>query len=526
MRRALVLAALTAALTACSSTESAKKDDRSTYEPAPAADGTGDAPPAPAAEAPAADAPPPEKAAADGSSVETVRDEKEAEKVVAQMDKQAAKQGLNRSEDGIDDDNPLPKDGSASRQAFDAAVDRARTDPAGAVSMFVDAANKTTYFYAAYFNAGAAAERSGNDASAERYYRDALRIRPDYGPALTNLYLLLLRKGNAAGADKVIDDALRKRPDFAGPHIAAAVRAYRKKDLKTVEAEALKAVRIDERAVPAMRLMAQVFFEQGRYETAKFALENALTLEPGNALLRLQLGHVLLRLDEEKKALLEYGKAVQLRPELAEAQESYAILLKRSGDADRALTAFQKTAELRPKSAMAQLNLGNGLRAKKKYVEAEAAYTKALQLDPNLHAVHFNLGIMYMDNEIEGRDELEMLNKAKEELTKFSEGATPDKEMKQRIAIYQTNLDKRARRIEKRRKREERRRLIREVEEEEARKKAEAEAAAAKGGGEAKPAEGGEAKPAEGGEAKPAEGGEAKPAEGGGDAKPAAGGDK
>ena len=87
MRRYFVHLLLTAAVlsvSACSSTGSAEKPDEGAGAPAqsaPAEQPAGEAPPAPTAE--------PSAAPAD-ASVETVRDDKEAEKVIAEMDKESA----------------------------------------------------------------------------------------------------------------------------------------------------------------------------------------------------------------------------------------------------------------------------------------------------------------------------------------------------------------------------------------------------------------------------------------------------
>lgn len=381
------------------------------------------------------------------------------------------------SSEGIDDDTPVPEKGPA-REAFERAVVELRTNPQGAAPLFVEAAQQSNYFYAALYNAGNAYDRTGDAAQAERYYREALRLRPDYGYALANLFLLLVRTGREAEGDALIAEALSSHDDRAGPHLAAAVRALSRKDLLLAEKEALRCIRIDERQVAAMRIMAQLFFDQERYGSARFALENALVLEPGNALLHLLHGHVLMRMEEEPKALAAYGKAAALRPELAEAQEHYAVLLKRSGDPEKALGAFEKVAALRPGSAMAQLHLGNGYRATKRFVDAENAYRRALELDPALHAAHFNLAIMYIDNAFDGRDELEQLQAAVASLKRYQELTAPTGAELLRIEEYLASTDSQIRRIEKRRERERRRQLIKQAEEEEKRAQEAAAAAA------------------------------------------------
>lgn len=388
-----------------------------------------------------------------------------------------------RSPDGIDDDNPLPTDGnSAAAQAYARAVAESRANPASAATAFAEAARLTNYFYAAWFNAAVSAERAGDRTQAEAYYREALSARPDYGPALVNLSMLLEGAGRPSEAKRLVDEALRAHGERAGPHLAAAWRAYRSGDLAAAEASALRAVRLDERMVPARYVMARVFQSQERYDTARFALENALELEPGNALLRLDLGHVLVKLDQGRSAMLEYGKAVQLRPELAEAQLSYGKLLLENGDPEAALSAVERGVALAAEDARARLVLGNALRANRRYADAVGAYQKSLELDSALMSAHFNLGCLYMDNPLEGVDELDQLKLAQEQFAIFAENnLNMDAKLQERVDEYVESVDKRIERIEKRRERDRQRKLIEEAE------RTEAAAKAASEGGDANP---------------------------------------
>ncbi|MCP4503005.1 MAG: hypothetical protein GY822_23965 [Deltaproteobacteria bacterium] len=382
--------------------------------------------------------------------------EKPVEKMIDVKD-----ESLNK--DGIDDENPLPKAGTL-RSNFDKAATLAISDPKAAVAGFEAAAKENDYFYAAWFNAGVSAERSKNDVKAEAFYKKALEIRPDYGPALVNLYNLYFRQGKKTQGDKLVDSALEKQGRRAGPHLAAANRAFRNGDVSETEKEALATIRISERTVEAMRLMGWVFSQQKRYETAKFALANALILEPGNALLLLDIGFVYLALDDEKAAMSSFGKAALMRPEMAEAHERYGLLQTRFGDGEGAFHSFAKAAALQPKSSVAQLHLGNGYRLVKKYKEAEEAYKKALSFDAALHSAHFNLGVMYMDNEIAERDKLEQMEQAKKEFEIFAEKGTMSDALKPRITDYLKTLERRIKREKKRRKRRTERKAI-EVEE-------------------------------------------------------------
>jgi tetratricopeptide (TPR) repeat protein len=362
-----------------------------------------------------------------------------------------------RTGDGIDDENWLPRADTPAFMAFQGAVELARKDPALAVDAFVAAARKTDGFYAAWFNAGTAAEQVGRGAEAEAHYRKSLEVRGDYGLALTNLASLLARTGREAEAAQVIADAQRRFPEKAGPHVAAAQRALDRGDLAAAEAAARTAMKFDERNVPAMSVMAHVFHAQGRLETARFAIDNALALEPGNALLQLERGRILLEQQEKKLALLAFERAARLRPSLAEAQESYGLALLDQGFAPEAEAAFSALTRLEPRQAAAQLHLGNALRANKKYPASEVAYRAALGLDPNLHDARFNLALLYVDNPLPGIDELPRLQKAVDELTAYRDGAKPDGVLKKRVDDYIDSTEKRIAKERKRREREEKR---------------------------------------------------------------------
>lgn len=334
----------------------------------------------------------------------------------------AAPKPLDRAAAGVNADTWMPREGTPGFALFAEAVEMARKNPREAVSKFADAAAKSPGFYAALFNAGAAASAAGDLSAAERYYRQALAVRPDYGPALTNLSLLMSEAGREEDAQRLVDEAAARYPDRAGPHVARAARAIARGALSRAEEEARSAMRLDERNVAAILVMARVFHAQGRLDSARFALDNALALEPGNALLHVELAGVLLEQNETSLALVAYERAARLRPTLASAQEGYGqLLLSRGMDAD-ARAAFEQLVKLTPRSGGAQLLLGNALRAQRLYRDAERAYTRALALDPTLNQAHFNLGLLYIDNPIGGED-LERFERGLQELRAFVETA-------------------------------------------------------------------------------------------------------
>ena len=362
-----------------------------------------------------------------------------------------------RTAEGIDDQNWMPRADTAAYAALTAANELLRADPRAASARFAAAATSTPGFYGAWFNAGVAAELAGDRAAAEAHYREALRVRPDHGPTLVTLSTLWLTNGRTDEAERLVADATRQAPNRPGPHVAAAVLALRLRDLVGAEKAAREALSFDERNVAAMHVLAQVFRGQGRLDTARFAVENALALEPGNALLHLERGHILLAQNERREALLAYERASRLRPSLADALEPYGRLLLERGFVVEARSTLDALVKLRPGSGIAWLVLGNAQRAAKAYPDAAASYQKALELDPGLHEAHFNIGLLAIDNAVGDGDELVRLQKAVESLKTYQSKARPDVATQARLTEYIESTEKRISREAKRRERDRKR---------------------------------------------------------------------
>jgi Tfp pilus assembly protein PilF len=359
--------------------------------------------------------------------------------------------------DGIDEENWLPPTDSDAYRIYREAVGLMGREPGRAAQRFVAAAEANPAFYAAWFNAGVAAETAGDNTGAEEHYKKALVVRPDHGPALGNLALLLGRSQRDGEAAKLIEDAKAKHAERAGPHLAAAMRAQQRNEPATVEKEALSALRFDERNVGAMYLMARLFRQQGRLDTARFAVENALALEPGNALLLVEQGRLLEADKDIKGALVAYEKAARMRPQLAEAQECYGLLLLQTGLAADARNALAAVVAVAPSSARAHLHLANAQRAVKDYGAAEQSYRKALELDAADADAHFNLGVLYIDNVVGNPDDVLRWQGAIAELKLFLAAPQANAADKTRANNYVEATEKRLAKEIKRREREEKR---------------------------------------------------------------------
>ena len=113
-----------------------------------------------------------------------------------------------------------------------------------------------------------------------------------------------------------------------------------------------------------------------RYVTQRCLLGNRLNAE----------GHVTA-------AIVQYEKAVRLKPTDAEAHSDLGNALTESGRLPEALVECRAAVRLKPEYAKAHDNLGNALLGTGQEAAALAEYATAVQLDPDDATAHYNYGI-------------------------------------------------------------------------------------------------------------------------------------
>ena len=103
------------------------------------------------------------------------------------------------------------------------------------------------------------------------------------------------------------------------------------------------------------------------------------------------------------EAELSLLKAIELKPNNANAHFNLGNILRNLGKLEEAELSLRKAIELKPDYANAHLNLGNILRNLGKLQEAELSYLKAIKIKPDLADAHSNLGLTLLQK---GENEL------------------------------------------------------------------------------------------------------------------------
>jgi TolB-like protein/Flp pilus assembly protein TadD len=133
-------------------------------------------------------------------------------------------------------------------------------------------------------------------------------------------------------------------------------------------------------------------------DEAERAARRALELDPGSAVARVALGHVLRDRHEWEAADSMYREALAIDPDYAEAHQGYSELLVATGRTADAVRSAARAAALDP--APIRMNmLGWVLYADDRESEAIQAFERGISLDPDfdLESLRGNLGMLHSD---------------------------------------------------------------------------------------------------------------------------------
>jgi len=295
-------------------------------------------------------------------------------------------------------------------------------DTDGARNAFMAALSSDPRSYHAAFNLGVISDRAGNETQATEYYRQALRIQEDYEHAVRGLVAILLRRGDRAGALTLVEPLARRfgsNLELQAIHAEVLVQNQRYEQAWDA---ARRALRCDERFVPALRALVKASLAQDRKELAASILANALSAAPNDAELHYLNAQLLGReTGRAREVVAALERAVQLRPSYSEARMELGTLLLRSGNYTGALQQFEAVQRLNPTLPAVHLNLGDAYRSLRRWQEAKAAYDRVLASSPNMPEVHFNLGLMYRaaGAEFPGLTLIPALQRARESFARY-----------------------------------------------------------------------------------------------------------
>jgi tetratricopeptide (TPR) repeat protein len=199
----------------------------------------------------------------------------------------------------------------------------------------------------AYYNLANVLSRQGDLEKAEKNFRSALELKPEFVEALYNYGALLAKQGRVEDAAKNYAAAVKLKRDFGDAHLS----------------------------------FGALLAGQQKWNEAIAEFNAALRGDPSNGNIYFNLGAAYNAKGEPDEAARHYAEACRLRPADAEAREALGILLLTQGRASEAVSWFQECTRLQS-SGKAHYELALALDASGNGEKAVSEYREAVRLSP------------------------------------------------------------------------------------------------------------------------------------------------
>src|SRR6266705_188048 len=141
-----------------------------------------------------------------------------------------------------------------------------------------------------------------------------------------------------------------------------------------------------------LKIVGDTYLNTKRYQEALLAFEQAIQLDPNDAVICNGKGLALSKLNRYREALTAYEQSIRLNPNNADTYLNKGDALDELERYEEALAAYKRAIRLNPNNADTYFNKGDALDELERYEEALVAYKRAIRLDPNNADAYFNKG--------------------------------------------------------------------------------------------------------------------------------------
>ncbi|KYG11485.1 hypothetical protein BE21_07595 [Sorangium cellulosum] len=240
--------------------------------------------------------------------------------------------------------------------------------------------------------------RKGQLGEAERLLNEKRGQMPKSAAVAATLAEIKSLQKDTGSAQRLAQEALKINPDYRPAMVIIARDHYRNRRLDL--------------ALYALQAILDGF--EPVSENPPRDRDNAEAL-----LLR---GLIYREQGQRAAALEEFRKAVTRRPDLVEARVQLATYLLEAGNAQEALPLLEGAVRFDAEHVAAHLNLGDAYRLLERYAEAKREFDWVLARNPNLPQVHYDLGLLYLfAPSVPGMTPKQQVAEAIKSLTRFQE---------------------------------------------------------------------------------------------------------
>ena len=235
----------------------------------------------------------------------------------------------------------------------------------------------------------------GNTKEAIASFRNALKISPDYLPALQGAAQIGFEKSDPA-AIPLIERVLRLRPKDATSHGMLAVLEYQQGKWAAAVTHFENAGALFDSQPSALHAYATCLVKLKQYDRAVKVFERTLALNPEDQHERRLLTALQLIANQPADALTTLEPLLQATPD-AETLELAARAYEANKDTSRAVSTLQQAILLDPQNIDLYLDFANICYTHGSFQVGVDVLNDGLGLQPNAAPLYFARGVLYVE---------------------------------------------------------------------------------------------------------------------------------
>ncbi|RUT10017.1 hypothetical protein DSM106972_005120 [Dulcicalothrix desertica PCC 7102] len=260
-------------------------------------------------------------------------------------------------------------------------------------------------------NLGNIFEEQGFLNTAVDFYKQALRLKPDYAEAYYNLGNVLQKQGKLDAAIEFYQQALRLKSDYAEAYYNLGNLYQQQGNLEAAIESYHQSLKNNPDCVKAHNNLGIVLQEKGRFDAAVESYQRALAIKPDCAEAHNNLGIVLQEKGRFDAAVESYQRALAIKPDYAGTYNNLGAIFKKQNKFDAAVESFKQAISFKHNYPKFHQNLGNTLYDQGRLEEAIESYNQVLKIDPNFAEAKLGICVSQLPTIYSSVDEIDLKRK-------------------------------------------------------------------------------------------------------------------
>jgi Flp pilus assembly protein TadD len=171
-----------------------------------------------------------------------------------------------------------------------------------------------------------AAHQEGKFEEAEAYYKNVIKLKPDYAEAHNNLAVLLYSLGRLIESETCCKQAIKYMPGYEDAYYNLGNVYQKFTKFSEAEESYKKAIELRPDYAEAHNNLGAALQNLERFDEAEVSFKKAIESKPYFAEAHCNLGALMLLLGKLEEAQISYKKAIEYKPGFIEADKNLTVI--------------------------------------------------------------------------------------------------------------------------------------------------------------------------------------------------------